>query len=326
MAWIFIRRAVVAAMLACALSNGGADAQVYPAKTIRIIVPSGPGGPPDIVARLIAPHMQAALAQTVVVEHRTGASGAIGARTVATAEADGYTLLIGFPSPLAIIPAIMRNAGFDPRKDFTAVARLTDSSVVLVVNPNFPAKSIAELVQLAKAQPGKFSFASAGLGNQVHLTGELLRQSAGIDLLHVPFKSGAEMTTAVIGGQVDMSFPDMSLVLPLIREERLRALAVTSAKRRPDLPNTPTMVESGFPGFVTSFWTGIVAPAGTPQAVVEKLNAVINDGLRSPEIKAGLARLGVEAAPGTAADFSAFLAAESRKWSAIAEAAGIRID
>jgi tripartite-type tricarboxylate transporter receptor subunit TctC len=298
----------------------------YPDRPIRIIVPSGPGGPSDIMARLTAEHLQPALGQIVTVEDRSGASGAIGARAVATAEPDGYTLMLGFTSVLTIIPAIMRNSGFDAQRSFAAVARLTDSPPVVVVPARFPAGSLTEFIRLAKANPGKFSYASAGLGNQIHLTGELFNQSAGIDTLHIPYKSGADLTTALLSGQVDFSFLDISLALPLIQEGRLRPLAMVSPKRRPELPDTPTMAEYGFGEFRSSFWTGIVAPAGTPPGVVAKLNTAVNDLLKSAAMRSSLARLGVEAKPGTPQEFAAFIASETEKWSAVADRAGIHID
>jgi tripartite-type tricarboxylate transporter receptor subunit TctC len=326
-----VRRAAAVAALACLALAGSAHAQenlarAYPERPIRIIVPSGPGGPPDIVARLIAERLQSVFAQTVTVEDRAGASGAIGAKAVAAAEPDGYTLLLGFTSPLTVVPAIMKTAGFDPQKSFTAVARLTDSPPLVVVYPKFPANSIAELISNAKANPGRFSYASAGLGNQVHLTGEMFKQSAGIDLLHVPYRGGTEMTTAVMAEQVDVTFADISIALPLIRAGRLKALAVIGPQRRPELPGIPTMVESGFGEFRSSFWTGIVAPAATPQGIVAKLNAAINDCLNSAEMLASFARLGVEVKPGTPQEFAAFIAAEAQKWSAVADAAGIRLE
>jgi tripartite-type tricarboxylate transporter receptor subunit TctC len=298
----------------------------YPERPIRIIVPSGPGGPGDIMARLVAERLQPALGQTVTVEDRIGASGAIGARAAAAAEPDGYTLMLGFTSALTIIPAIMRNSGFDAQRSFTAVARLSDSPPVVVVPAKFPAGSLAEFIGLAKANPGKFFYSSAGLGNQIHLTGELFNQSAGIDVVHVPYKSGAELTTALLAGQADITFLDISLALPLIQEGRLKPLAVVSPVRRAELPGVPTMAEYGFGEFRSSFWTGIVAPAGTPPGIVAKLNAAVNGLLKSADMRATLARLGVEAKPGTPQEFAAFIASETEKWSAIAERAGIRID
>jgi tripartite-type tricarboxylate transporter receptor subunit TctC len=326
-----VRRAACAAVLAVLAATGGVRAQAslataYPERPIRIIVPSGPGGPPDIVARMIAERLQLVFGQTVTVEDRAGGSGAIGAKAVAAAEPDGYTLLLGFTSPLTVVPVVMKSAGFDPQKSFAAVARLTDSPPVVVVNPKFPADSVAELISVAKANPGRFSYASAGPGNQVHLTGEMFKQNAGIDLLHVPYRGGTEMTTAVMAEQVDITFADISIALPLIRAGRLKALAVISPERRPELPGTPTMVENGFAEFRSSFWTGIVAPAATPPAIVAKLNAVINDCLVSAEMKASFARLGVEVKPGTAQEFAAFIAAETQKWTAVADAAGIRME
>ena len=221
------------------------------------------------------------------------------------------------------MPAFSKNPGYDPIKSFAPVAKVTDSTTILVVHPNFPANSIPELVTYAKANPGKLTYASAGAGNQTHLAAELLVSRAGIKAVHVPYKSGAEMVTAVLGEQVHMTFPDISILLPLIRDKKLKALAVTSAARHLQLPDVPTMAESGIADYVTTFWTGVVVPAGTPPAVVGALNAAISNGLRTQAVQDALARVGAQAAPGSPQDFANFIAAETRKWGAIAKTAGI---
>ena len=241
-----------------------AHAQAYPTKTIKLVVPFGPGGPTDVAARVVAQVVQSGLGQSVVIENRPGAGGATGTKSVAAAEPDGYTMLIGTSATLGVVPALVKNPGYDPIKSFAPVAKISDSTTVLVVPPSFPANSIAELVAYAKANPGKLSYASAGHGNQTQLAAELLLARAGIKAVHVPYKSGAEMVTAVLGEQVQMTFPDISILLPLIQEKKIKALAVTSATRHPQLPDVPTMAESGIADYVTTFWTGVVAPAGTP--------------------------------------------------------------
>jgi len=313
-------------LLALAFASGEfapARAQSYPSKTIKLVVPFGPGGPTDVAARVVSQIVPSALGQSVVIENRPGAGGSTGTKSVATADPDGYTLLIGTSATLGVVPALVKNPGYDPIKSFTAVAKVSDSTTILIVHPNFPANSVGELVNYAKANPGKLSYASAGAGNQTHLAAELLTARAGIKAVHVPYKSGAEMVTAVLGEQVQMAFPDISILLGLIKEKKLKALAVTSGTRHPQLPDVPTMAESGIADYVTTFWTGVMAPAGTPASIVGALNSAIAGGLRTPQMQENFTRIGAQPAPGTPADFASFIAAETRKWSAIAKTAGI---
>ena len=318
------RIGIVVAALAAA--GAGVHAQDYPTKTIKLVVPFGPGGPTDVAARIVSQIVQQKLGQSVVIENRPGAGGAIGSKSVANADGDGYTLLIGTSATLGVVPALSKNPGYDPIASFTPIAKVSDSSTILIVYPSFPARSVGELTAYAKANPGKVSYASAGPGNQTHLAAELLRARAGIDIVHIPYKSGAEMVTAVLSEQVQMAFPDVSILLPLIREGKVKALAVTSGKRHPQLPDVPTMAESGIADYVTTFWTGVIAPAGTPTAIVDKLNAAINTGLASPEIKETLAKVGAEPASGSPQDFAAFISSETKKWSAIAKTAGVTME
>jgi tripartite-type tricarboxylate transporter receptor subunit TctC len=276
-----------------------------------------------VSARLVGGLVQAALGQAVVIENRPGAGGALGSKAVASAEADGYTLLIGTSATLGVVPALLKNPGYDPLTSFAPVAKIADSTLVLVVPAAFPANSVAEFVAYAKANPGKLSYASAGAGNQTQLLAELFNAKTGLDIVHVPYKSGAEMATAVLSGQVQMAFPDISILLPLIRSGKVKALAVTSAKRQPQLPDVPTMVESGISDFVMTFWSGVMAPAGTPAGIVAALHGAIDDGLRTAAIQQSLALTGAEASPGSSQDFASFIAAEVKKWKAVAELAGI---
>jgi len=314
---------LVFAALVLAVGSTPAHAQAYPSKTIKLVVPFGPGGPTDLAARVVVQVVQSGLRQSVVIENRPGAGGATGTKSVAIADPDGYTILIGTSATLGVVPALVKSPGYDPVKSFAPVAKLADSTTVLVVPPSFPPNSIADLIAYAKGNPGKLSYASAGYGNQTQLAAELLLARAGIKAVHVPYKSGAEMVTAVLGEQVQMTFPDISILLGLIQEKKLKALAVTSATRHPQLPNVPTMAESGIADYVTTFWTGVVAPAGTPVDVVGKLNASINDGLKSPQVYDSLFKAGAQPAPGSPQEFAKFIAAEARKWSAIAQTAGI---
>jgi tripartite-type tricarboxylate transporter receptor subunit TctC len=303
-----------------------AETQSYPTRTIKLVVPFGPGGPTDVSARIVAQVVQSGLGPSVVIENRPGAGGAIGTKSVANAEPDGATLLIGTSATLGVVPALMKNPGYDPIKSFAPVAKVADSTLVLVVPATFPANSVQEFVAYAKANPGRLSFASAGVGNQTQLLAELFKSKAGLDIVHVPYKSGAEMVTAILGEQVQMAFPDVSILIPLIREGKLKALAVTSASRHPQLPEVPTMIESGIPDYIMTFWSGVVAPAGVPADIVNRLNTAINDGLTSASVRENLAKVGSQASPGTPQEFADFIAAETKKWSAVAKMAGISLD
>ena len=303
-----------------------AETQSYPTRTIKLVVPFGPGGPTDVSARIVAQVVQSGLGPSVVIENRPGAGGAIGTKSVANAEPDGATLLIGTSATLGVVPALMKNPGYDPIKSFAPVAKVADSTLVLVVPATFPANSVQEFVAYAKANPGRLSFASAGVGNQTQLLAELFKSKAGLDIVHVPYKSGAEMVTAILGEQVHMAFPDVSILIPLIREGKLKALAVTSASRHPQLPDVPTMIESGIPDYIMTFWSGVVAPAGVPAEIVNRLNTAINDGLTSASVRENLAKVGSQASPGTPQEFADFIAAETKKWSAVAKMAGISLD
>jgi tripartite-type tricarboxylate transporter receptor subunit TctC len=303
-----------------------ASAQDYPSKPVRMIVPYGAGGPTDVLARLLAQHMRNTLNQAVVVENRPGAGSMIGARVVVGAEPDGYTVLMGNISTFAIAPAISKNPGYDPRKDLVPVAKTSDASAVLIANADFPPKTMEELIAYAKTNPGKISFGSAGVGNSAHLLGELLKQQASIDMVHVPYKSGAEMTNAVVGGHVQIAFVDISAGIQLIRDGKIKGLAVTGSSRSSDFPNTPTMVELGYPEVVMSNWTAVAAPRGTPESIVEKLNAAINEALRDAGVQKAVARLGAVTTPGAPKVLADTIAKDFAKWHALAQTAGIAID
>jgi tripartite-type tricarboxylate transporter receptor subunit TctC len=312
--------------IAIGLLAGAANAQPYPDRPVRIIVPQGPGGPTDLLARVIAQRLHAAYGQSMIVENRGGAGGVIAAKAVGSADPDGHTLFMGNTSVLVLVPILSRSAGYDPAKLFTPIARVAESYQVLVVHPSLPVKTVAELAAYAKNNPGKLNFASAGTGNTIHLAGELFNYAAGIKIVHVPYNSGAEATTAVLGGQVQMTFVNITGLPPLIADGKLRALAVTSPKRQALLPQVPTMIESGYPDFVVRAFFGIVAPAGTPAVIVDRLNATINAEMTSTEVQATLQRLGAEGGGGSAAEFAGYIADERRRWSTVANAAQIRID
>src|SRR5262245_28267896 len=320
--------AAVAANLALlGVAAGLARAQtVYPERVIKMIVPSPAGGQTDVMARLMAQKMQQALGQSVIIDNRAGAGGALGARALATAEPDGYTLFYGNTSTLAVIPAVSKNPGYDPAKNFAPIASVSESYMILVVHSSSPWKTVAELVAYAKANPGKLNFGHAGAGNVTQLTGEMFRSLAKIDFVGVPHKGGAESITGLLGQQVDFLFESPVVLLPLIRDGKLRALGVTSAKRQAPIPDVPTMVEAGVPGFVATLLPGIVAPAGTPTPVIDKLNGAINETLKAPDMTDLLTKFGSEARIGSPQEFATFLAGETRKWAAIAKAANVSID
>jgi tripartite-type tricarboxylate transporter receptor subunit TctC len=317
------RRQFVAASAACTITP--AFAQSYPDRPIRLIVPAPPGGPTDIPARLLA-QILPKLGQPVVVENRPGAGGAIGARAVATAAPDGYTLLLGNTSVLAVIPTVSASAGYDPAKNFAPVGKISESYQILVVHPSSPWKSLKEFVADAKANPGKFNLAHTGAGGLPHLTAELFRSSTGVDFVGVPYKGGADALTAVLGRQVDCTFEAIAILLPQIRDGKLRALAITSRNRTPLAPDIPTMIEAGVPHYEVTTFYGVVAPAGTPPEIVTKLNGAINEGLATEEMRAAVTRLGSALALGSPEEFGGFIAAQGAKWSAVARAANIKVD
>ena len=324
------RRSVVAVLATAGFGALVAEpglAQSYPSRAIKIVVPFAPGGPTEFIIRLIADRLTASLGQPVVIENRPGgAGGTVGAKSVAIAEPDGYTLLFSSPGPLATAAAIYKNLDYDPLKSFAPIAMVIYSPQMLAVHPSVPAKSIQELVAYAKANPGKITFASSGYGTQPHMLGELLKLTAGIDIVHIPYRGAGQSVTDLVAGQVQMIFETFPILLPHIEAGKLRPLAVAAEVRSKALPDVPTTVESGYPTLLASFWSGLLAPAGTPKAIVDKLNLAINDILRSPQAQVALARLNAEARVGSPQDFAAFIAAEAQRWTAIAKAAGIKVE
>jgi tripartite-type tricarboxylate transporter receptor subunit TctC len=315
--------ALVPIVLAALFAAPSARAEDYPDRPVKIIVPTPPGGPVDVVARLTANSLQTSLGKAFVVENRPGAGNTIGSKDAAEAAPDGYTLLYSSASGLVIAPLLHPDAGYDPLKSYEPVALVGESSNILVVNPSVPANTVQELVAYAKANPGKVNFSSGGIGVLPHLIGEMFKARAGIDIVHVPYKGGGPSISDVVAGNVQMTFEGTSILLPLIKAGRLRALAVTTPKRIPQLPDVPTMVESGFPNFVSTSWTGLLAPAHTPEPVIVKLNAAINEGLKTPELKTALERLSNEPLGGTPADFTAVIRGDLDKWSPIVNSLGL---
>ena len=317
----------VAALACTALTAGRAAAQAYPNRPVKIVIPFGPGGPTEFILRLIADRLTTALGHAFIIENRPGgAGGTVGAKSVAVAEPDGYTLLFSSPGPLVTAAAIYKNLDYDPIKSFTPIAMVIYAPQMLAVHPSMPVNSLPELVAYAKANPGKVAFGSSGHGTQPHLLGEMLKVMAGVDIVHVPYRGAGRSVTDVVAGQVQMIFETTAILLPHIQSGKLRALAVAAEARSPLLPWVPTTAENGYPKLTASFWSGVLAPAGTPAAIVAKLNGAINEILKSKEAQDGLARLSAEARIGSPQDFAAFIASETPRWAAIANETGVKVD
>jgi tripartite-type tricarboxylate transporter receptor subunit TctC len=325
------RRAALAAVLPLAalllgpLAAPGALAQDYPVRTVRLVVPFAPGGGNDALARLISQKLAAGLGQPVIVDNRPGAGGVTGTEHVARAAPDGYTLLLGFVGPLTMSPG-MQKVGYDPLTAFEPISLVAQGYQVLAVNPAVPAKSVQELVSLAKSKPGVLNYASGRQGTPLHLVPELFKQAAGVDIVHVPYKGSGPAATAVLAGDAQLMFGSMVATVPQASGGKLRALAVTSPRRVPALPEVPTLVETGFPGVEASSWYGVLAPAGTPRAVVAKLNAEIVKAVASADFRDTLAAQGQEAMSSTPDEFRAFIRAELDKWTRVVRTAGIKLE
>jgi tripartite-type tricarboxylate transporter receptor subunit TctC len=317
----------VAALACTALTAGRAAAQAYPNRPVKIVIPFAPGGPTEFILRLIADRLTTALGQAVIIENRPGgAGGTVGAKSVAVAEPDGYTLLFSSPGPLVTAAAIYKNLDYDPIKNFAPIAMVIYAPQMLAVHPSMPVNSLPELIAYAKSNPGKVAFGSSGHGTQPHLLGEMLKVMAGVDIVHVPYRGAGRSVTDVVAGQVQMIFETTAILLPHIQSGKLRALAVAAEARSPLLPWVPTTAENGYPKLTASFWSGVLAPAGTPAAIVAKLNGAINEILKSKEAQDGLARLSAEARIGSPQDFAAFIASETPRWAAIANETGVKVD
>ncbi len=314
-----------ALLLAGALGFSSQAAAAYPDHPIRMVVGFSAGGTTDVVARILGKEMGEALGQPVVVENRPGAGSNIATEMVARAAPDGYTLyMVAVTS--AINQTLYKNVKFDLIKDFAPVALAVRVPNVLVVNPQVPAKSVKELVDYAKANPGKLNFASSGSGTSIHMAGELFKQEAKIDVTHIPYKGSSPATTDLIGGQVQYMFDNMPSAWPHVEAGKLRALAVTTAERSKTAPDLPTMKESGFPNFDVSSWFGVIAPKGTPEDVVNKLNKTIRDALAKPEVQSRLQDLGAIPANTSPAEFGAFIKSEVDSWAKVVKASGATVD
>jgi tripartite-type tricarboxylate transporter receptor subunit TctC len=312
--------------LAASLCAHAQSTPPWPAKPIRFIVGFTAGGPSDVLARALGQKMALTLGQTIIIDNRPGAGGNSAAETVAKSAPDGYTWLLGNNSILSTNAALYGKLPFDPVRDFTPVGLVATQPNILVVNPSVPAHSVAELVALAKAKPGQLNFGSSGAGAAAHLAGQMFKTAAGIDIVHVPYKGAQPALTDLMSGQVQMMFATSASVMPYIRSGHLRALAVTSPGRMAELPAVPTMIESGLPGFEAVSWHGIVVPAGTPAAVVERINRDLEAALATPEIRREFRLLGAEPAPGSPQAFADYIKAETPKWTKVVRESGARID
>jgi tripartite-type tricarboxylate transporter receptor subunit TctC len=310
-------------VLLTVLMVGTCWAQEYPTRPIRLIVPYTPGGPADIVARVLGQHLGEALGTAVVIDNRGGANGIIGTEAAAKAAPDGYTLLFGTIQTHGVNPGLVAKLPYDPVKDFIAVAPATTFPFLLAVTPTLPASSVADLIALAKAKPGLLNYSSAGVGTGTHLAGELLKSLAHLDITHVPYKGGGDALTDVIAGRIEMTFVGVPAALPFIRTGKLKALAITGTRRLAELPAIPTVAET-LPGFEVSSWNGFFAPAGTPAAIVNRLNDQLAQILRLPDVKERLTTLGAEPMTGTPEQFGMYVREEIAKWGKVVKAAGIK--
>jgi len=320
------RIAVWIAGMALASLAALAHAQAWPSKPIKWVVPFAPGGTTDILARTVGEKLALALGQPVIVENKPGAGGGVGAEFTAKAAPDGYTIMGGTISTHAINASLYKNLPYDPVKDFVAITLIARVPNMLVINPDVPAKDVKELIALLKANPAKYSFASSGNGTSQHLSGELFKSMSGTDMQHIPYKGSPPALQDVMGGQVTMTFDNITTAWTLAKAGKLRALAVTTAKRSSIAPDVPTLAESGLPGFEVGSWQGVFAPAGTPPEIVKRLNAEIVKILNMPEVREKLGGLGAEIVANSPEEFSALVKAEVVKWADVVKKSGAKVD
>jgi tripartite-type tricarboxylate transporter receptor subunit TctC len=313
-------------VLALLTTTLGAQAQSYPNKPIRLICPFPPGGAVDIASRATAHTLSQLLGQPVTVDNRPGAGGNIGAEITAKSAPDGYTLLMTTSGIMGINPALYSKIPFDSIKDFAPVSMLVSLNNVLVLNPSVPAKSVQEVINLAKAQPGKLTYASSGNGTSIHLSGELFKSMTGVDMLHIPYKGSSPAVTDLLAGQVNMMFDNIPSSLPHIKAGKLRALAVTGSKRSQLLPDLPTIAEAGVPGYDSYVWFGVVAPAGTPSEIIAKLNAALVKTAATPEFRDRLTSQGYDVMSSTPEQMAASIRGEIAKWGKVVKASGAKVD
>lgn len=317
---------MAAGAAACALLLSAADAQTYPAKPIRLVTPYAPGGTADILSRVVGRKLSEAWSQQVVIDNRPGASGMLGADIAAKAPPDGYTILMAYVAEIAITQSLFRSMTYDPVKDLAPVTLAAVTPMIFVVHPSLPARNVSELVALAKSRPGQLPYASAGNGSPAHLAFELLQRSARIEITHIPYKGAAPALTDLLGGHVVMFFSGMPPAIPHVKAGKLRAIAVSTAKRSPAAPEVPTVAESGVRDFDISTWFGVFAPAATSKDIIGKLNAEISRALTLPDVRERLAREGAETAPNSPEQFGKFIQSEIAKFARIIRESGARAD
>jgi tripartite-type tricarboxylate transporter receptor subunit TctC len=320
-----MRRAILAAATLTLIWTACALAQDYPNRPIRVIVPTPAGGPVDVMARVLANALPAVLGQNVFIENKPGAGNTTGSRQAAAADPDGYTLMVSAASGLIMSPMIVKNAGYDA-SSFAPVALVAETPQVLVVNPQLPFKSVAELLAYARANPGKLNYSTGGIGTLPHLNAELFKSVSGTNILHVPYKGGGPSLTAVVAGEVQMTFDTVSTSLQLIQDGKLRALAIVGPKRAPELPDVPAMPEVGFPAVTSGAWTALMAPHDTPPAIIARLNTATNAALNGEPMKTALAKLGAQPRGGTPQDLSDHIQREIAKWKPIVATLNLKVD
>ena len=324
----FRRQWLQAALLAAgaAVFSVGAQAQAYPTKPIRLVVPFTPGGVTDTSGRLIAEQLSRRLGQQVIVDNRPGASGNIGTQQVAAAEPDGHTLLLGFDGTLVINPHVFPKVGFDTLKDFAPIGKIGDAVLILVAHPNFQAKTLKDVIALSKSQAGGLSYGTSGTGGTPHIAGELLKQRTGANLVHVPYKGGGQAMTDVLGGNIPLVYTAVAGAVSHVKSGKLHAVAVSSAQRAPSLPEVPTFIEAGLNDFDINSWVGLLAPAKTPRAIVDKLNTELNAVLNDPVVRERLLTLGITASPGGPERFGRDMARDLSRYAAVVKAANIKAE
>lgn len=320
-----IAKRLIATVAALAIPLAGL-AQGYPDKPIRLIVPFAPGGVTDTSGRVIAEGLGRRLGQQIVVENKAGASGNIGTASVAAAPADGYTLVLAFDGTMVINPHVFAKIPFDTLKDFAPVGKIGDATLIIVSHPSFPGKTLKELIDISKKDPKGVSYGTSGIGGTPHIAGELLNMRAGAKLVHVPYKGGGQAMSDALGGNIPLVYTAVAGAIKHVEAGKLHPIAVSSRTRSPSLPNTPTFIEAGVPDFEASSWVGILAPAGTPRPVIDRLNKELNALLASPEVVERLAKLGIVATPGTPEQFGEQMKADLAKYGPVVKAAGIKTE
>ena len=315
----------LAAAAALALGTA-AQAQSYPAKPIRLVVPFTPGGVTDTSGRLIAEQLSKRLGQQVIVDNKPGASGNIGTQMVASAEPDGYTLLLGFDGTMVINPHVFPKVGFDTVKDFAPIGKIGDAVLILVSHPGFAAKSLKDVIALSKTQPGGLSYGTSGTGGTPHIAGELLKLRTGANLTHIPYKGGGQAMTDVLGGNIPLVYTAIAGAIPHVKSGKLHAVAVSSAKRASSLPDVPTFIENGLPDFEINSWVALLAPAKTPRAIIDKLNTELNAVLNDPEVREKLNGMGISATPGTPDKLGEDIKRDLARYGQVVKAANIKAE